>query len=85
MTYEVKPASEVPDDSKRARHHRYPFGTMNVGYAFSVPADDPAAQPSPGSPTSRVANAAGLYGRRHGMKFESRRQNDGSMRIERIA
>lgn len=85
---EIKPASEIPNDrlANGTEKVRYPFGLMNVGEAFKLPAKHHGSQTTgPKSPTSRVAVAASAYGKRRGMKFKCQRQKDGGVRVERIA
>lgn len=87
MTFKIKPAAEIPNNAVRGGRpgkKMYPFDQMHVGTAFVVPANHPgASQLSGGIP--RVVMAAHTFARKHGWKFRTNTQKDGSVRIERIA
>ena len=74
------PERKVGDNRRR----KYPFNIMVVGQAYICPAWHEGSVYT-NKDRSRVANAAIYYGLKYGIKFSSRRQADGSIRVERVA
>jgi len=64
----------IPPPSATERHV-YDFDSWGVGGSKLVSADD----------KTKFRSAAGSWAKRHGWKFTSRLQEDGSLRIWRIA
>ena len=65
----------LPIDKNIPLPARFPFAGMKVGDSFAVPADVQRAT---------VAVAASRYGRKHKMKFSTRKMEDGSYRCWRM-
>lgn len=59
---------------ERGWKRKYPFGNMDIGDSFLVDADG----------SNKAISAAKMYGMRHGLKFTSKKQDDGCARIWRI-
>jgi len=57
---------DIPIPRARGYHFLYPFGEMNVGDSFAWEGDYDC-----------LRAAASQYGRRHGMKFVTRKTRDG--------
>lgn len=62
---------------------KYPFPQMKVGQAFTVPADDYAAERYDNGGCA-IMSAAHGYGLRHDMKFSTRRNTDDSITVYRV-
>ena len=77
--YEIFKAT--PEAKTRHTTHKYPWAQMKVGNAINIPADDPAARRHPNSGSCNAATSAYAYGKRHGMKFTTRRMTDDSINI----
>lgn len=71
MSYEIQKNVQLPPVQRSGgRSSKYPFGEMTVGDSFFVDNVDPKL----------VQQAAAAYGRRHNVKFETRRC-DGGIRV----
>ena len=62
---------------------KYPFPQMKPGMAFTVPADHEAAERNYHGGCN-IVSAASNFQRRHGGKYQSRRNTDDSVTIYRI-
>ena len=62
---------------------KYPFLEMEVGDSFVIPADDPAFRTRQGGGRVHPAQNCFAYYAKRGLKFASRSQPDGSMRVWR--
>ena len=71
MTYEIKKGVPMSNSVR----HFYPFGEMEVGDCFDLPAGEFA----------RVSSAAVHFAKRHNRKFSIRKQKDGSYSCWRTA
>lgn len=67
--------SQPPIDSNVPLPTRYPFAGMKVGDSFLVPS---------GVTRQAVAVAASRYGRKHKMKFSTRKLKEGGFRCWRL-
>lgn len=81
MSFQIEKDVPVP---KRKFRGKYPFGEMEVGDSFLVPADDEGATYIPKYRRPRVAGAIRTYSARHGKRFTYRRLEDNSVRVWRI-
>lgn len=63
----------MPNNSKGAR--KFPFAEMEVGDSFAAPSDK----------ITSARQSAVAFGKYHGIKFSCRKQEDGSIRIWRVA
>ena len=70
--------------NKRNKRARYPFYCMSVGEEFTCPADSLGAQYNPSGRLLRVTGAASVYSRRHGGKFTTKKNEDGSVTVVRV-
>lgn len=77
--YEIFKAT--PEAKTRHTTHKYPWAQMKPGNAINIPADDPAAKRHPNSGSCNAVTSAYAYGKRHGMKFTTRRMTDDSITI----
>ncbi len=72
--------SDVPMPIVGVRRHetgrfpKYPFGTMKVGDSFVIKRDD----------VRRATSAASMFGRRNGMTFTCRKNEDGTATCWRL-
>ena len=70
----------------RGRPPIYPFGQMEIGDSFAIPADaDGYSSGVNGQRRHKVRIAASAYGKAHGLRFATRMLPDGSVRIWRTA
>jgi len=69
--YVVEHNVPFPDTYRR---RTYPFSDMQVGDSFRTDSED----------RNRVTSAASYYGKRNGMKFSVRAEQNGGVRIFRI-
>lgn len=81
MTYKVKHG--VPETDVRYGRTKYPFGQMEVGTYFVVPANDPAAKKNCHG-TCAVQSSAYSWQKRHGGNFAVRRQGSGAVHIYKV-
>lgn len=80
---EFKVKKGVPSEDRV--NAKYPFGKMDVGTFFEVPAGHPAAKINKTTRACPVQHAAHSYARLKGLKFRTERQEDGSVRVYRVA
>lgn len=72
MSYAIEKGVPPPEQISKAK---YPFPEMEVGDSFVAPQSD----------IDKVRFAAGQMARRKGMKFATRRMDDGTYRIWRLS
>jgi hypothetical protein len=65
------------------RRSEFPFAAMGVGTYFEVPAEHPKAQVKNINRITPVQQAAYNFGRRHNIKFSTRRLETGVVRVYR--
>lgn len=78
--YEIEDGIPIPP-AKYGLPRKYRFHEMEVGQSFFVPT--PQGETYSCKRQTKVFNAAFGYGRRHGMKFTTRREGDG-VRVWRV-
>ncbi|HEX4439878.1 MAG TPA: hypothetical protein VH854_07385 [Thermoanaerobaculia bacterium] len=79
--FKIDKGMPVPDATWARREPVYPFSEMKVGDSFELREDDYAELRLV---RQRLMNAAARYGRRHKMKFTTRRTAVNAVRIWRV-
>lgn len=73
MTFQI--IKNAPDAPIKGQRGKYPFGQLEVGDAFDAPLSDRAS----------ISACAPVFGKRHGMKFATRKVSDDTVRTFRVA